>query len=54
MLIIKKDILILSKGPTQGLGNTTLNAEAKDSFIFTDNGKKFRSNSYVIVNGVKI
>ena len=29
MLIIKKDILILGKGSTQGLENTTLKEEAK-------------------------
>lgn len=27
MIIIKKDILILDKGPAQGLENTTLSAE---------------------------
>ena len=30
-----KDILILGKGPTQGLGDTTLTAEAKYSVNFT-------------------
>ena len=30
-----QDILILGKGPTQGLGDTTLTAEAKYSVNFT-------------------
>ena len=29
MLIIKKDILVLGEGPTQGLDDTTITAEAK-------------------------
>ena len=41
MLIIKKYIYILalSEGPTQGLCNTTITAEAKHPINFTDSGK---------------
>ena len=41
MLTIKKDILILGKGPTQGPDDTTLNAEAECSISFTEKGNKF-------------
>ena len=35
----KKDILILGKGPTQGLGYTTI--ETEDSIHFIEQEKKF-------------
>ena len=57
----KKYILILGKGPTQGLDGTTLAAEKKYSINFTENNKKFclslhysGANSYLFVNGTKI
>ena len=34
-----KDIVILGEGPTQGLGDTTLTSEAKDSINFTQANK---------------
>ena len=37
----KKDILILGKGLTEGLDDTTLTAEEKYSINFTVTGKKF-------------
>ena len=37
----KNDILILSKGPTQGLDGTTLTAEILYSINFTENNKNF-------------
>ena len=56
----KKDILILGKGPTQGLEHT-LTAEKIYSINFTVTKKKFclrlhynRSNSYLFVNGTGI
>ena len=61
MLIIKKDILILGKGPTQGLGNTNLTADAEYSINFKEQEKKFclslhynGSNSYLFVNARRI
>ena len=36
-----KDILVLGKGPTQGLDNTTLTAEAKYPINFTESEKRF-------------
>ena len=36
-----KDILILGKGPTQGLGEHSLTAEKIYSVNFTDNGEKY-------------
>ena len=61
ILIIKKDILILGKGPTQGLDDTKLTAKAEYSINFTEQGKKFclslhcnGSNSYLFVNDTKI
>ena len=36
-----KDILILCKGPTQGLDNTILTAEAEYSTNFTEERKKY-------------
>ena len=56
----KKDILVLGKGPTQGLEHT-LTAEKKYSINFTVTKKKFclslhynGANSYSFVNGTKI
>ena len=56
----KKDILILGKGPTQGLGHT-LSAEKMYSIDFTEQNKKFRlslnyngAKSYLFVNGTGI
>ena len=56
MLIIKKDILILGRGPRQGLEHT-LTAEKMDSINFTLTKKKFclglhcnGANSYLFVN----
>ena len=56
----KKDILVLAKGPTQGLKNT-LTAEKMYSINFTVTNKKFRlslhyngANSYLFVNGTEI
>ena len=55
-----KDILVLGKGPTQGLEHT-LTAEKMNSFNFTVTKKKFSlslhyngANSYLFVNGTKI
>ena len=59
MIIKKKDILILGKGPTQELEHT-LTAENLYSFNFTENNKKFwlslyynGANSYLFVNGTE-
>ena len=56
-----KDILILVEGPTQGLDDTTLTAEAKYPINFTQSGKIFvltlqynGSSSFVFVNATKI
>ena len=56
----KKDILVLGKGPTQGLEHT-LTAEKMYSINFTVTNKKFclslycnGANSYLIVNGTEI
>ena len=56
----KKDILILGKGPTQGLEHT-LTGEKVDSINFTVTKKKFclslhynGVNSYLFVNGTEI
>ena len=56
-----KDILILGKGPTQGLDNITLTAEAKYPINFTQPNKRFvfslhynGSNSFLFVNAKKI
>ena len=56
-----KDILILGKDPTQGLGEHSLIAEKMYSVNFTDNGDKYclslhynRASSYLFVNGVEI
>ena len=61
MLIIrKKDILVLGRGPTQGL-ESTLAAEKMYSINFTVKKKKFclslhynGGNSYLFVNGTEI
>ena len=52
---------MLSKGPTQKLGNTTLTAEKEYSINFSDQHKKFclslhnnEVNTYIFVNGVQI
>ena len=56
-----KDILILGKGPTQGLGEHSLTAEKMYSVNFTDNGDKYclslyynGANSYLFVNGTEV
>ena len=60
ILIIKKDILILGRGPTQGL-ESTLTAEKMYSINFTEKNKTFylslhynEANSYLFVNGTEI
>ena len=60
MIIGEKDILILGKGPTQGLEHT-LSAEKMYLINFTENNKKLclslfynGANSYLFVNGTKI
>ena len=52
----RKDILILGEGPTQGLDDTTLTAEAKYPINFTQSGKRFvlslqynESNNFLFV-----
>ena len=56
-----KDILILRKGPTKGLDDTTLTAEAKYPTNFTQSGKRFvlslhynESNSFLFANATKV
>ena len=56
-----KGILILEKGPTQGVGNSSLTAEKLYSINFAEFNKKFvlslhynGDNSYLFVNGVEI
>ena len=56
-----KDILILGKGPTQGLGEHSLTAEKMYSVNFTDHRKKCYlrlhyngANSYLFVNSTEI
>ena len=46
------DILILGKGPTQGLGEHSLTAEKMYSVNFTDNGAKYCLSLHY--NGVNI
>ena len=55
-----KDILILGKGPTQGLDETTLTAEAQYSINLSRSNRKFclnlhynGSNSFLFVNSTK-
>ena len=57
----KKDILILGIGPTQGLDDTTLSAEAQYLINFSRSNRKFclslhynGSNSFLFVNATKI
>ena len=57
---IKKDVLVLGKGPTQGLEHT-LSANKFDSINFTKKNTKFYlslhyngANSYLFVNGTEI
>ena len=62
MLITKKNnILVLSKGFTQGVNDTTIDAEKLYSINFTENNKKFclslhynGANSYLFGNGTEI
>ena len=54
-----KDILILGEGPTQGLDDTTLTAEAKYPINFTQSGKRFVLSlhynvSFLFVNATKV
>ena len=56
-----KDILILGQRPTQGLGDTTLTAEAKYPINFTSPRKRFVlslqynvSNSFLFFNATTI
>ena len=56
-----KDILILGKGPTQGLGKYSLTAEKMYSINLTEHSKKFclslsydGANSYLFVYGKEI
>ena len=60
ILIIKKYILVLGVGPTQGLDNTTIKSEAKYPINFTRSGKRFflclhynGGNSFLFANAVK-
>ena len=55
-----KDILILGKGPTRGLDETTLTAEAQYSINLSRSNRKFclnlhynGSNSFLFVNPTK-
>ena len=57
----QKDNLILGEGPTQGLDDTPLTAEAKYPTNFTQPSIRFalsshfnESNSFLFVNGTKI
>ena len=56
-----KDILILGKDPTQGLGEHSLTAEKMYSVNYTDHRKKYcvtlvytEANSYLFANGTEI
>ena len=56
-----KDVLVLGVGPTEGLDDTTLTAEAKYPINVTQSGKRFvlslhynRSNSFLFVNATKV
>ena len=56
-----KDILILGEGPTQGLDDTTLMAEAKYPINFTQSGKRFvlslhynGSSIFLFLNATKV
>ena len=57
----KKDVLVLSEHPSQGLDGTTLTGEKKYLNNFTKNNKKFclslhynGANSYLFVNDIEI
>ena len=57
----KKDILVLDIGQTDGLDNTTITAEAKDSTNFTEQRNKLclsehdnGRTSFLFVNAIKI
>ena len=57
----KKDVLILGKGPTQALDDTTLTAEGQYSINFSRSNRKFclswkynGSNSFLFANAAKI
>ena len=57
----KKDILILGKGLTKGLDDTTITAEIKYHISFTQSGIRFvwslhynGSNSFLFVNATQI
>ena len=57
----RKYILILGKGPQQGLNGTTFTAEALNAINFTQSGKRFvlslhynESNSFLFVNATKV
>ena len=63
ILITKKDILILDKGPTQGLDDTKLTAEVQYSIEFSRSNREFclslhykykGSHSFLFVNATKI
>ena len=49
-----KDIVILGEGPTQGLDDTTLTAEAKYPINFTQSGNYNGSHSFLFVNATKV
>ena len=56
-----KNILILGEGPTQGLGDTTLTAEAKYPINFTKSERRFvlslhynGSDSFLLLDATKI
>ena len=56
-----KNILVLGEGPTQGLNDTTLIAEAKYHNNYTQSGKRFvlslhynKNNSLLLVNETKM
>ena len=60
MIIGEKNILILDKGPTQGLEHA-LSAEKMYSINFIENNKRFclslhynETSTYLFVNGIKI
>ena len=56
-----KNILVLGEGPTEGLDNATITAEAKYPINFTESGKRFvlslhynGIDSFLFVNAVKM
>ena len=56
-----KDILILGKGPTQGLGEHSLTAEKMYSIYFSATGRRFclslhynGTNNYLFANGTEM